>query len=116
MPQENEIVHEAQTGLRALQFRTVDGLRIRFAANDKKDGNPILMLSPLPESILAFLPTWDMFSALGPLVAVDLPPFGQSESRADARTPEAVGEFVVRIMEVFGLDRPHVIAPDIGTP
>jgi pimeloyl-ACP methyl ester carboxylesterase len=39
-----------------------------------------------------------------------------SESRADARTPEAVGEFVVRIMEAFGLDRQHVIAPDIGTP
>jgi len=70
----------------------------------------------LPESILAFLPTWEMFSALGPVVAVDLPPFGRSETRADLRTPETVGEFALRIMETFGLDRPHVIAPDIGTP
>ncbi len=62
------------------------------------------------------LPTWDMFSALGPLVAIDLPPFGMSEPRADARVPEAVGEIVLRIMEAFGLDRPHVVAPDIGTP
>ncbi len=106
----------SKTGLHATQCKSIDGLKIRFAVNDKKDGDPILLLSPLPESILAFLPTWDMFSALGPLVAVDLPPFGRSESRADARTPEAAGEFVLRIMESFRLDRPHVVAPDIGTP
>jgi len=45
----------------ALQFKTVDGLQIRFATNDRKSGEPILLLSPLPESILAFLPTWDAF-------------------------------------------------------
>jgi pimeloyl-ACP methyl ester carboxylesterase len=104
------------TGLQAMQYKTIDGLQIRFATNDKRKGEPILLLSPLPESILAFLPTWEMFSALGPVVAVDLPPFGRSETRADTRTPEVVGEFVLRIMEAFGLDRPHVIAPDIGTP
>ena len=90
-----------KTGLHATQFKTIDGLRIRFATNDKKSGDPILLLSPLPESILAFLPTWDLFSALGPVVAVDLPAFGLSESRADVRAPEPLGEFVVRIMENF---------------
>src|ERR1700728_2231555 len=104
------------TGLGSMQFRTVDGLRIRFATNKKKDGDPILLLSPLPESILAFLPTWEIFSALGPVVAVDLPAFGLSESRADVRAPEPLGEFVVRIMEAFSLDQPHVVAPDVGTP
>jgi pimeloyl-ACP methyl ester carboxylesterase len=102
--------------LLATQYKTIDGLQIRFATNDKQDGDPILLLSPLPESILAFLPTWDVFAALGPVVAVDLPPFGRSEVRKDARTPEIVGEFVLRIMEAFNLKAPHVIAPDIGTP
>ena len=105
-----------KTGLHALQYKTIDGLQIRFATNDKTDGDPILMLSPLPESILAFLPIWDMISELGPVVAVDLPPFGRSEVNKDARTPEAVGEFVLRVMDAFGLKTPHVIAPDIGTP
>jgi pimeloyl-ACP methyl ester carboxylesterase len=105
-----------KTGLHATQFKTIDGLRIRFAANDKRSGHPILLLSPLPESILAFLPTWDMFSALGPLVAVDLPAFGLSESRPDVRAPEPLGEFVVRIVAAFSLDQPHVVAPDVGTP
>jgi pimeloyl-ACP methyl ester carboxylesterase len=83
----------SNTGLQATQFKTIDGLKIRFAVNEKQDGDPILLLSPLPESILAFLPTWEIFSALGPLVAVDLPPFGLSESRSGARTPETAAEF-----------------------
>ena len=104
------------TGLSSMQFRTVDGLRIRFAANNKKDGDPILLLSPLPESILAFLPTWETFSSLGPLVAVDLPAFGQSESRSNIRAPEPLGEFILRILGAFELKQPHVVAPDVGTP
>jgi pimeloyl-ACP methyl ester carboxylesterase len=104
------------TGLGSMQFRTIDGLRIRFAANNKKVGDPILLLSPLPESILAFLPTWEMFSSLGPLVAVDLPAFGQSESRSDIRAPEPLGEFILRILDAFELKQPHVVAPDVGTP
>jgi pimeloyl-ACP methyl ester carboxylesterase len=105
-----------QSSLCALQFKTIDGLQIRFATNDKKDGEPILLLSPLPESILAFLPTWEVFSELGPVVAVDLPAFGLSESRASVRSPEGLGEFVVRILDAFGLNQPHVVAPDVGTP
>ena len=106
----------SNAGLSSMQFQVIDGLRIRFATNDKKGGDPILLLSPLPESILAFLPTWEIFSALGPVIAVDLPAFGLSESRTDVRAPEALGEFVVRILEAFGLKQPHVIAPDVGTP
>jgi pimeloyl-ACP methyl ester carboxylesterase len=105
-----------QSSLGALQFKTIDGLRIRFATNDKSSGAPILLLSPLPESILAFLPTWDAFSELGPLVAVDLPAFGLSESRAGVRSPEGLGEFVVRLVDAFSLEKPHVVAPDVGTP
>jgi pimeloyl-ACP methyl ester carboxylesterase len=104
------------TGLTSTQFKTIDGLQIRFAKNEKKDGDPILLLSPWPESIYAFLPTWDTFSDMGPVVAVDLPAFGRSQSRADVRAPEAMGEFVLQILLAFGLERPHVIAPDVGTP
>src|SRR3984885_9465714 len=105
-----------QSSLGALQFKSIDGLQIRFVTNGRKSGNTILLLSPLPESILAFLPTWDAFSELGPVVAVDLPAFGLSESRAGVRSPEGLGEFVTRILDSFGLDRPHVVAPDVGTP
>jgi pimeloyl-ACP methyl ester carboxylesterase len=105
-----------ESGLRALEYKTVDGLRIRYATNSKSSGDPILLLSPLPESLLAFLPTWDTFSELGPVIAVDLPNFGLSETRPDLQTPEALGDFVIRIMESFGIHQPHLVAPDVGTP
>ena len=88
-----------KNGLFEPQFKKIDGLQIRFATNDRKDDNPLLLFSPLPESILAFLPTWEMFSALGPVVAVDLPAFGHSESRPDLRAPEPLGNFILRILE-----------------
>ena len=50
------------------------------------------------------------------MIAMDLPAFGLSESRAGVRSPEGLGEFVMRIVDSFGLDRPHVVAPDVGTP
>jgi pimeloyl-ACP methyl ester carboxylesterase len=99
-----------------MQFKTIDGLKIRYATGGRKDGDPILLLSPWPESIYAFLPTWETFSVLGPLVAVDLPGFGLSQSRPDVMAPEAMGEFILRIVDAFGLDRPHAIGPDVGTP
>jgi pimeloyl-ACP methyl ester carboxylesterase len=113
---ENEMTDKSKTGLRATQFKTIDKMKIRFASNGRTDGDPILLLSPLPESILAFLPTWEMFSALGPVTAVDLPAFGLSDSQPYVRAPEPMGNFVVRIIEAFGLTKPHVVAPDVGTP
>jgi pimeloyl-ACP methyl ester carboxylesterase len=105
-----------KSSLLATQFKEIDGLNVRFSTNGMEGGEEILLLSPLPESILAFLPTWEMFSALGRVVAVDLPAFGLSQSRAELRAPEPLGEFVVHLMTAFDLDRPHVVAPDVGTP
>ena len=110
------MTEKSKTGLQAKQFKTIDKMKIRYASNGKTDGDPILLLSPLPESILAFLPTWEKFSALGPVIAVDLPAFGLSESQPYVRAPEPMGNFVVRIIEAFGLTKPHVVAPDVGTP
>jgi pimeloyl-ACP methyl ester carboxylesterase len=48
--------------------------------------------------------------------AYDLPAFGLSESRPDLRAPEPLGDFILRILEAFGLEQRHVVAPDVGTP
>jgi pimeloyl-ACP methyl ester carboxylesterase len=97
------------------RFVTIDGLKIRYARSEPRNGDPILLLSPWPESIYAFLPIWDTLADSSPLIAVDLPGFGKSEGRPEAPAPEAMGEFVVRIVDEFRLDRPHVIGPDVGT-
>jgi pimeloyl-ACP methyl ester carboxylesterase len=96
------------------RFRTIDGLSIRFVESGERDDHALL-LSPWPESLLAFEPTWARLAEHTHLVAIDLPGFGHSQRRDALLCPRAMGEFVVRAADVFGLENPHVLGPDIGT-
>jgi pimeloyl-ACP methyl ester carboxylesterase len=94
--------------------RTIDGLCIRFAESEDRDDHALL-LSPWPESVLAFEPMWARLAERTHLVAIDLPGFGHSERRNELLSPRAMGEFIVRAADAFGLENPHVVGPDIGT-
>jgi pimeloyl-ACP methyl ester carboxylesterase len=96
------------------QFRTIDGLKIRFAESEQRDDHALL-LSPWPESLHAFDQMWDRLAEHVHLVAVDLPGFGHSERRDSLLAPRAMGEFVIRLADEFGLENPHTVGPDIGT-
>jgi len=96
------------------QFRTIDGLAIRFAESEERD-DQALLLSPWPESLFAFEPTWTRLSQRAHLVAIDLPGFGRSQRSDALLSPRAMGEFLLRAADAFGLDTPHVVGPDIGT-
>jgi pimeloyl-ACP methyl ester carboxylesterase len=73
------------------------------------------LLSPWPESLYAFEPTWPRLAKRTHLVAIDLPGFGRSERRNELMSPRAMGEFLVRVADAFGLESPHVVGPDVGT-
>src|SRR6187551_1496988 len=96
------------------QFRTIDGLQIRFAESELRDDHALL-LSPWPETVHAFDQMWDRLAEHTHLVAVDLPGFGHSERRESLLAPRAMGEFVIRLADEFGLEHPHAVGPDIGT-
>ena len=99
------------------EIRTIDGLAIRIARGDRNPdlGATALLLSPWPESLYAFEPTWRRLAAHANLTAVDLPGFGQSEGREALMSPSAMGGFIARIADALGLERPHVVGPDVGT-
>jgi pimeloyl-ACP methyl ester carboxylesterase len=96
------------------QFTTIDGLSIRFAESGEGDQDAIL-LSPWPESVFAFEPSWERLAARAHLLAVDPPGFGKSDYRRSLMNPKAMGDFIIRIADTFGLDNPHLVGPDIGT-
>jgi len=96
------------------QFRTIDGLSIRFAESEPR-ADHALLLSPWPESLFAFEQMWDRLAEDTHLVAVDLPGFGHSERRDSLLAPRAMGEFVIRLADEFGLEHPHTVGPDVGT-
>jgi pimeloyl-ACP methyl ester carboxylesterase len=97
-----------------IQYRTIDGLQIRFAESEQKDDHALL-LSPWPESLFAYDQMWDRLGEHSHLVAVDLPGFGHSERRDSLLAPRAMGEFVVKLADEFGLEHPDTVGPDIGT-
>jgi hypothetical protein len=98
-----------------MRFRTIDGLSIRFAESENRDDHALL-LSPWPERLLAFEPTWTRLTEHTHLVALDLPGFGHSQRRDELLSPRAMGAFVVRIADMFELEWPHVIGPSVAAP
>jgi pimeloyl-ACP methyl ester carboxylesterase len=98
------------------QFRTVRGVRIRYAESGGHHDTTLLLTSPWPESLYAFLPIWPLLAAHSHLLAIDLPGFGQSARSNDLFSPQAMGEFLIHLVDEWGLDPPHLVAPDVGTP
>lgn len=97
------------------QFRTFDGLRIRCADSGGSHERVLLLTSPWPESVYAFAAIWETLSAHARLFAIDLPGFGASERRADLLSPRAMGEFLAKVTVEADLEKPHILAPDVGT-
>jgi pimeloyl-ACP methyl ester carboxylesterase len=97
-----------------MRFRVIDGLSVRCAESGARDDHALL-LSPWPESLLAYEPTWSRLAENTHLVAIDLPGFGHSQRRDALLAPREMGEFIIRAADAFGLENPHVIGPDIGT-
>jgi len=98
-----------------VDFRAVDGVRIRYAESEASDNRTILLTSPWPESIYAFAPVWSALASQFRLFAVDLPGFGASEQPPDLLSPEAMGRFLAHLIEECELGKPHLVAPDVGT-
>ncbi|MFF4197892.1 alpha/beta fold hydrolase [Nonomuraea sp. NPDC001831] len=97
-----------------LKTITLDGLTVRYAESEQRDTHALL-LSPWPESLYAYEPMWAELAVDVHVVAVDLPGFGRSEGRPDVLTPRAAGAFILKFLDALGLDKVHVVGPDVGT-
>lgn len=93
----------------------VDNLQIRSVRGGATTGIPVLLTSPWPESIYAFREVLPAIEHRHPVIAVDLPGFGRSEGRPEIMSPEAMGRFIVKLAEHFGISRLHAVGPDVGT-
>jgi pimeloyl-ACP methyl ester carboxylesterase len=97
------------------QFRSIDGLRIRYADSGGTQEATVLLTSPWPESLYAFAPIWASLAKHARLLAIDLPGFGASERRQDLLSPRAMGKFLAQLITDADLGTPHIVAPDVRT-
>ena len=98
-----------------VRFRTIDGVRIRYADSGSPQKPAVVLTSPWPESVYAFAPIWASLAGHARLFAVDLPGFGASERREDLLSPRAMGDFLARPVAEADLGAPHIVEPDVGT-
>jgi pimeloyl-ACP methyl ester carboxylesterase len=97
-------------------FRVCDGVRLRYADTKTDSDTVVLMLAPWPESLWAFRRIWDRVRPLGRVVALDMPGFGHSDQqRPELIAPDAMGEFLARLIDEWRLGAPHIVGPDVGT-
>jgi pimeloyl-ACP methyl ester carboxylesterase len=104
------------TDVIATQTRKADGVEIRYAESNPGGEPTLLLLSPWPESLYAWEQLWPRLAAAGHVLAIDLPGFGQSEGRVDLYSPQAMGRFLVRLIDEWELNPPHILGPDVGGP
>jgi pimeloyl-ACP methyl ester carboxylesterase len=96
------------------QYRDIGGVKVRYAEGSKKDGPVVLLLCPLPQSILCYDPIWPELTEQCHVVALDLPGFGRSEGGLEFMSFEAQSRFLRQFIETLGLKQVHLVGPDVG--
>ncbi|MBB6461799.1 alpha/beta fold hydrolase [Flammeovirga kamogawensis] len=94
----------------------IKGEKIRYAHYHNPGKETLIMLSPLPQSIIAYSPIWKQVTAQFNVYAYDLPGFGRSTGGMEFMNFKAQGEFLKEFIETFEIEAPHIMAPDIGMP
>ena len=97
-------------------YMQLDGLKVRYATGGNTDGQAVLFLSPLPQSILCYDAIWSALSANANLIALDLPGFGGSEGDISYMTFAAQSAFLQKFISELGISDVHIVAPDVGMP
>ncbi len=97
-----------------LSVENIDGVNVRFAQGGTPNGPTVLLLSPLPQSILCFAEVWETLGRHCRLVALDLPGFGRSEGGMAFMNFEAQSRFLHSFIHELGLTDVHVVGPDVG--
>jgi len=99
-----------------LEFCTIDGFRIRYAAARNPGKPQVILTSPQPMSILTYNAWLDRLAEQFDVVAVDLPNHGGSDAARHVTTVGQHAGFFSKILDRFDLIHSHFIGPDIGVP
>jgi pimeloyl-ACP methyl ester carboxylesterase len=98
------------------EFITIEGKKLRYARGGLEKGPTVLMLSPLPQSILCFDQIWPKLADHFRVVALDLPGFGRSQGGYEVMTFEAQSRVLDAFIQAMDLHDLHIIGPDVGMP
>lgn len=94
----------------------INGVDIRYAHSEAIGKPTLVMLSPFPQSILAYAPIWTGLAERYNLYAYDMPGFGGSTGGFEYMSFKAQGDFLKDFLNHFDIQSPHLLGPDVGMP
>lgn len=97
-------------------FDTVDGLRIRYRLHRNPGAPKLLLTNSLPQTIRCWDNHWESLGRNFEMLAIDLPGFGLSGSRADLLSPSGSAGFLARAIQHWSWQDCIAVGPDIGAP
>lgn len=97
-----------------LKYKEIDGVKIRYAHEGKPNRPTIILLSPLPQSIVAYAPIWNKLKKDYNIYAYDMPGFGRSEGGEEYMNFKMQGIFLEKFINHFNIRKPHIVGPDVG--
>jgi pimeloyl-ACP methyl ester carboxylesterase len=97
-------------------FEIIGKYRVRYRRNVAPGAPNLLMTNAWPLSISCWDSNWRWLQNSFAVVAYDMPGFGMSQGESAIMKPSAQGEFALKVMDYFGIDKVHGVAPDVGVP
>ncbi|MEZ9775872.1 alpha/beta fold hydrolase [Vibrio sp. 10N.261.54.A5] len=94
----------------------INGVDIRYAHSEAIGKPTLVMLSPFPQSILAYAPIWSGLAEHYNLYAYDMPGFGGSAGGIKYMSFKAQGDFLKEFLNHLDIQEPHLLGPDVGMP
>jgi len=98
------------------EYTQIEGKSIRFARGGSEGKPTILLLNPLPQSILCYEQIWPLLAQNFQLFAYDLPGFGGSEGGAEVMNTETQSRILAEFVSQMHISDFHLVGPDIGMP
>lgn len=97
-------------------FETIDKFRVRCHREASPEKPQLLLTNAWPMSIRCWDSTWPWLRQTFDLTAYDMPGFGQSSGDLQVMRPSAQGEFAIKLLDHFGIEKVHGVGPDVGVP
>lgn len=98
------------------EYVMINGESIRYTKSITGKKETLVLLCPLPQSILAYQPIWKALSKKYNLWAYDLPGFGGSTGGDSVMNFRTQGIFLKDFLDYFDIKTPHLVGPDVGMP
>lgn len=98
------------------RFIKVGQFDIRYLRLEKSHAPTLLLLNGLPQSIRMWESSIDRLSQNFDVIAMDIPGFGLSKAREEDMSPRMLSSVITQVMDYFGVEKAHVVGPDVGVP